>query len=422
MDINSLLNGVDCDCGRHHTCDIEYVYIQENAISRLTAICKPYNRILLVADENTFAVAGEKTKACLNDKEISEVIFSGSKLLIPNEEAVNTVTSKLNNTDLIIGIGSGVVQDICKYVSFKNKLPYLIVATAPSMDGYASDGAAMILNGMKVTVKAGLPKAIIADTDVLANAPFNMIRAGYGDIIGKFSALNDWKLSSCVNGEYFCEYIYNLTLEQVNKTLSLAEQIKNRDKQGVKALMEALVVIGILMSFAGSSRPASGSEHHLAHFFEITGILNNTQYLPHGIDVAYSTIITAALREKILADAFPKSTFRLEFNEYQAKVKAIYGEIADECIKLQQKVGNLNKNRTSVYIDKESEVREILSIMPKSFEIKAMLQPLNFDFNHFMSYYGEEKINNAVIWSKELKDRYTVLWMNFDFYGNVSYY
>ena len=88
-----------------------------------------------------------------------------------------------------------------------SKIPYIIVATAPSMDGYASDGAAMILGGMKETVKAGLPKAIIADTNVLKNAPMDMIKAGYGDIIGKYSALNDWKFANIVYGEFFCNYI-----------------------------------------------------------------------------------------------------------------------------------------------------------------------------------------------------------------------
>ena len=173
----------------------------------------------------------------------------------------------------------------------------MIVATAPSMDGYASNGAAMITDGMKVTYPAGLPTAIIADTAVLKDAPMDMIKAGFGDIIGKFSALNDWKLSKCVNGEYFCQYIYDLTYQQIQKMLDLADGIQKRDEKTIGALMEALVIVGILMSFAGSSRPASGSEHHLSHFFEITGIVENVPYLAHGLDVVYSTVITAKIRE-----------------------------------------------------------------------------------------------------------------------------
>ena len=97
------------------------------------------------------------------------------------------------------------------------------------MDGYASTGAAMILDGMKVTVSAGVPTAILADTEVLKDAPMDMIQAGYGDIVGKYSALNDWRLSQIVNGEYFCQEIYDLTFQMVHKTLKLADGLVKRE-------------------------------------------------------------------------------------------------------------------------------------------------------------------------------------------------
>lgn len=418
MDINKLLKGINCSCGKFHSCDIKYVYIEQNAIKRLEHICKEFGNILIVADENTFAVAGQKTIESLKDKNIKKVIFGGKKILVPNEEAIRTVTESLENIDLIIGIGSGVIQDLCKYVSFYNKVPYIIVATAPSMDGYASNGAAMIAGGMKVTYSAGLPLAIIADTLVLKEAPMDMLKSGYGDIIGKFSALNDWKLSKCINNEYFCDYIYNLTDEQIENTLKLADGISQRDEESIKALMEALVIIGILMSFAGSSRPASGSEHHLSHFFEITGIIDNTEYFSHGIDVGYATIITAKLREKILADKFPSKIFRESKEDYEKNIKSVYKQVAGGCIKLQDEVGNYANNRINVCLEKESQIRKILEEMPSSEDITDMLSLLDFDIEEFYNLYGKEKIENAIFYAKDLKDRYTVLWLNYDFYGD----
>lgn len=418
MDINKLLKGVSCSCGKVHTCDINYVYIEKDAIFHLKEICENYKSILIVADENTFGAAGEKTVAVLSDKQIKKVIFTGAKVLVPDEDAINTVTENLKDTDMIVGIGSGVIQDLCKYVSFFNNIPYLVVATAPSMDGYASDGAAMITGGMKVTYKAGLPRAIIADTDVLCNAPIDMIKAGYGDIIGKFSALNDWKLSKCVNNEYFCEHIYDLTMEQIDRTLKLANGILERNEESIKILMEALVIIGILMSFAGSSRPASGSEHHLSHFFEITGIIDNNDYFPHGIDVAYSTVITAGIREKILADKFPSRIFRDTRANYESKIKAVYKQVADGCIELQDKVGNYANDRINVYLEKETEIRKILEEMPASEDIYDMLDLVGLDMNEFYALYGKEKIEKAILYAKDLKDRYTVLWINYDLYGD----
>ncbi len=418
MNINKLLKGKKCKCGKMHSCDIDYVYIEKGAILRLSKICKSYKNILIVADENTYGAAGMQTLSALKGKQIKEVIFTGSRVLVPNEDAINTVTENIDGIDMIVGIGSGVIQDLCKYVSFFNKIPYLIVATAPSMDGYASDGAAMITDGMKVTYKAGLPRAIIADTEVLVNAPIDMLKAGYGDIIGKFSALNDWKLSNCVNDEYFCQYIYDLTIDQIDRTIKVASGILERKEKSIKTLMEALVIIGILMSFAGSSRPASGSEHHLSHFFEITGIIDNTEYFPHGIDVAYSTIVTTELREKILSCKFPQKIFRETREELHSNLKSVYKQVAEGCLELQDKVGNYANDRANVYLQKEEEIREIFEDAPSSEDIYDMLDLVGLDINEFYALYGKQKVNNAIRYAKDLKDRYTVLWLNYDFYGD----
>ena len=417
MEINELLQGIDCACGRHHRCDIRHVTIGSNAIAQLGDMVKGYGRILLVADENTYAAAGEKTENALAEKTVCKVIFSGKTVLIPNEEAIDRVMQNIDGIELIIGIGSGVIQDLCKYVSLKSKIPYYIVATAPSMDGYASTGAAMILGGMKVTVSAGVPAAIIADTEVLQNAPMDMIQAGYGDIVGKYSALNDWRLSQIVNDEYFCQDIYDLTMDMVHKTLELADGLLKREEESVKVLMEALVIVGIAMSFAGSSRPASGSEHHLSHFFEITGIVNGEEYFPHGIDVAYSTVVTAKLREKLLSMPWPDKQYRLEREQYTAQVKQIYGPVAEGCIALQDKVGLYEKDMLSVYKAKEEEIRQVLAEMPKTEEIKQMLGAVKLDMDAFYKLYSAEKLRNAVSYAKELKDRYTVLWMYYDMFG-----
>lgn len=419
MEINSLLSGSDCVCGKRHECSIKQVYIEKNAIARLTDICREYKSILIVADENTFSVARGATEEALGGKSIKKIVFSGKEILVPDERAISAVEAELCGVDLIVGIGSGVIQDLCKYVAYYNNLPYVIIATAPSMDGYASNGAAMITRGMKVTYPAGLPIAIVADTEVLKNAPIEMIKSGYGDIIGKFSALNDWKLSRLINGEYFCDYIYNTTYEQIKLTIASASGIMSRDEESIGQLMEALVVIGIMMSFAGSSRPASGSEHHLSHFFEITGIVDGTDYLPHGTDVAYSTYVTSKIREEIISKKFPDRIYRLDDRDYADIMRAIYKSSAEGCIKLQEKAGNYKAERLDAYLEKEEEIRKILSDMPSSEYIQKLLSDFGFDIDYFYSFYGEEKIKNATLYAKDLKDRYTVLWLYFDLFGDL---
>ncbi|MBQ9975770.1 MAG: sn-glycerol-1-phosphate dehydrogenase [Clostridia bacterium] len=413
MDINELLRGVDCSCGRHHACDIGCVWVEKGAVSHLEELCRDYKSIMLVADENTYGVAGESVEKYA--KISRSVIFSGKTVLIPNEEAINRVTDSLGDTDLIIGIGSGVIQDLCKYVSFNSKIPYYIVATAPSMDGYASTGAAMITGGMKVTYSAKVPEAIIADTDFLTTAPLEMIKAGYGDIIGKYSALCDWDIGHVVNGEYLCPEIYKLTMDTVERVLPLAEKLLERDAESVRTLMEALVLVGIAMSFAGNSRPASGSEHHLSHFFEITGIIDGEKYLPHGIDVVYSTYVTSLIREKLLKKEFPKVKFVEEGREEE--IRRVYKSVADGCIALQNKLGTYETDRIPAYLEHEKEIKEIFSRVPSAEEIKTIIGRIGLDMNEFYSTYSKDKLRDAIRYAKDLKDRYTVLWMWYDMFG-----
>lgn len=413
MDINKLLQGLDCSCGKRHDCSIGKVFVEKGAVARLKEMCLPYKNILVVADDNTWGVAGSSVEKYV--KITKKVIFSGKTVVIPNEDAIAAVEKSLDGVDLILAVGSGVMQDLCKYISHNSKIPYFVVATAPSMDGYASSGAAMITDGMKVTYSAKVPDAIVADSEFLKTAPLDMIKAGYGDIIGKYSALCDWKLGEIVNGEYLCPEIYKLTYDMVEKVLPLAKSLLARDEDSIKTLMEALIIVGIAMSFAGNSRPASGSEHHLSHYFEITGIVDGTDYLPHGIDVVFSTWVTSKIREKLLKKDFPSTIF-VEDNRNE-QIRRVYKSVADGCIALQEKLGTYKADRVSVYKAHEKEIKEILAEVPDSTEIKKILDEIELDTSIFYNAYSKEKIRDAIRYAKDLKDRYTVLWMWYDMFG-----
>ena len=417
MDINLLLGGVDCSCGRRHECNIEAVHVERGAIAEhLSEVCRE-ERILIVADENTYSAAGEICESALAGKTVSRVIFDGGRVLIPDERAIERVRTELSGCELILGIGSGVVQDLCKYVSYVENIPYVIVATAPSMDGYASTGAAMILGGMKETVAAGLPRAIVADTEILRNAPMDMIVAGYGDIIGKYSALADWRLSAIVNGEYICEDICEQTLEIVERTAPLGKRLLERDGESIEELTAALIAVGIMMSRAGSSRPASGSEHHLSHFFEIVGIIREEPYFAHGIDVAYSAIVTAWLRERLLERGFAVGVAH-SAEHYTERIRKIYGPIAESCIALQERPGLYKRDRLPVYSEREREIRALFSSLPSAKMTRELVESVGLDVCEFVKAYGERKIRDAIAYAKDLKDRYTVLCMNYDVFGD----
>lgn len=417
MKIEELLQGKsNCACGMDHKCPIKYVIIEENACDRLPEILEEYRGVLLVADKNTFSTCGTRIQKLLGDRLADTLIYQTEGVLVPDEVALSACEEKVSDKiDLIIGIGSGVINDICKHVSFKVGLPYYIIATAPSMDGYASKGAALILDGMKVTLNANVPKAIVADVNILKNAPFPMIQAGYGDIIGKYSCLNDWKLSHLVNDEPLCDFVMNATYEAVEETVRLAEGLVKRDAAAIGALMEALVAVGILMAYVGNSRPASGSEHHFSHYFEIVGILRKEEYLPHGIDVCFSAVETAKMREKLLAiEDIASFSYCFDRTRYEENIRRIYGTLAEEVLALQNKMGWYGTDRVAVYRAKWDAIRQVLADCPSSEEMLALIQKIGLSYEDFVKYYGESKIADAYLYAKDLKDRYTVLWMYYD--------
>lgn len=414
MNIKDLLKTKKCSCGMEHSCDIKEVVIGSGAIDKVKELTAGYNNIILAADNNTYAVCGDEVKNQLQDRIEAILIYETEGFLVPDEAAIELLSNKVNEkTDLIIGIGSGVIQDLCKYVSFDKKLPYHIVATAPSMDGYASKGAAMITGNMKVTYNAHVPEVIIGDTRILKDAPMDMIKSGYGDILGKFSCLNDWKLAHVVNDEYICEYVYDLTYEMLTKTKDLGSRLLERDEEAIGILMEALIGVGIAMAYVGNSRPASGSEHHLSHFFEIVGILKNEPYFMHGTDVAYSAVYTEMLREELLKIEAPEQKKQFDKAEWESKIRSIYSDAAEGVIALQNKMGWYELDKISVYKERWNKIREVLKDAPSSSELVEYLKSIELDINEFEKLYGKEKIQDAIWFAKDLKDRYTVLWLYF---------
>jgi len=410
--IQELIQGIkNCACGRDHYCPVEHIVIDADALAQLPGICRAYNRILLVCDDNTWAACARQVADMLADQlENRLILCSGEHVLVPNEQAIAQIEEMVTEqTELILGVGSGVINDLCKHVSFQHDLPYYIVATAPSMDGYVSVGAALILGGMKVTLNARPPKAVIADTGVLKNAPMPMLQAGYGDIIGKFSCLNDWKLSALIHGEYFCQRVYDMTMDCANKVSKMAKGILDREEATVKALMEALVIVGIAMSYVDCSRPASGSEHHLSHFFEITGILEGKEYFSHGIDVAYSAVLTARRREALLQAMPPRKVF--DRASWEREIHRVYGASAEGVIALQNKLGWHERDDYPVIREKWEQIKGVLAQAPDSETFLKLVEAVGLRYAEFESMYGAQKLADAMEYAKDLKDRYTVLWL-----------
>ena len=418
MEIQNLLNrDVVCSCGRTHRCNIGTVEIGKDALDTLPRALKSYHSVLIVADENTYPLCGQRVAVLLGEKHGGTCLFQTTRPLIPNEETVAHVESFLSaQTDLILGIGSGVINDICKYTAFYHGIKSGIVATAPSMDGYASSGAAMILEGMKVTVTTQAPDVIIGDTEILKTAPMDMIRAGYGDIIGKYSSLNDWQLAHLIRSEHFCPTIHDLVLKTTDDVRDAVDGIVAREDVAIEMLMRALVLIGITLTLVESTRPGSGSEHHLSHFFEIVGLIHGEKHFSHGIDVAYNTILTAGMREQILHAA---PTFDEEPRaQRETAWERIFGPVAPSVAELQREAGLYEQDLHTVYREKWQAMQAILAKCPTARDCAAMLRAAGIHFADCEAAYGHEKLCDAMLYGKDLKNRYSVLWVYYALFSN----
>ena len=193
----------------------------------------------------------------------------------------------------------------------------------------------------------------------------------------------------------------------------LAQGVKERDEQAVCALMDALVAVGIAMAYVGNSRPASGSEHHLSHFFEITGILDDVPYFSHGIDVIYSAVATAKVRQQVLASQ--PHPYSHDQAAWDKAIEGIYSTSAEEVKKLQGKLNWYNTASFENVAAKWEAIKSVLAEAPGEEKMLQMVESVGLDYAEFVKLYGQEKIDTAILYAKDLKDRYSVLWLNYMF-------
>lgn len=306
----------DCSCGRHHNFTIHDIAIGKGTISQLPKMAAPFKdgKILMVFDNNTYKAAGEQAVNLMKDAgfNVKELLFDrGTDILIPDESVVGRILQEQDmDTSLMIAVGSGSVNDSVKYVSSRTKVPYIIVGTAPSMDGYVSDGAPLMCNGYKISFPAKLAYGVIGDTDIMKKAPMDLIQAGFGDVVGKITALADWDLAVKVKGDYRCDTCVTLVQRALDECFAKAPGLKTRDDDATQALIEALTMTGVAMGLINISRPASGAEHMLSHYWEMDYVARGVNPIHHGLQVGVATPIIAEFFEE-MADLLPEGTGEL---------------------------------------------------------------------------------------------------------------
>lgn len=256
--------------------------------------------LLLITDANTQAAAGQRAKAVLIDAafDVESLILQGDPRLKPEVEIAHRAASRLAETGAIpVAIGAGVVNDLVKYAASLAKRPYVCVATAASMDGYAASGAALLDAGFKRTFPCPPPVAVVADLDVLAAAPPNMAGWGYGDLAGKLVAGADWVLADALGEEPLAPAPFAMVQDNIRAWLGDPDGVRRHDRAALHGLFEGLLISGFAMQAHGNSRPASGSDHQFAHLWEMERRTVDDLPVSHGVCVGIGCVTVLGLYE-----------------------------------------------------------------------------------------------------------------------------
>ena len=422
MDFQKYLNqNIVCDCGRIHRCDIGAILIEPDALQKLPGLLAQgeYNHLCILEDENTKRVIGDQVEALVvkNNYKVSTIVLPASHLL-PDEAGIGSVVTELPvDCDMILAVGGGTINDLGKFVSYKTGIPYMIIASAPSMDGLASNVAAMVTKKAKETYPAQMPTSIIADTKLMLDCPLELIAAGVGDVLGKYVCLTDWKLSNILTGEYHCEYVAGIVKESVEKVVHAAQVLATkRDLQSIEELTEGLVLSGIAMSYIGNSRPASGSEHHLGHFWEMHFLQHGEHGAYHGIKVGVGAVMCLKMYQWLAQedlDALAAGEYHFDRDVWAENIRRIYKTAAPKVIALEDK-GHKNSEenrskRMENLIAHKAEVLELIHALPKAEELAELITALEAPVYPSQIEVTDEHVVDSCVYAKELRERVGLL-------------
>jgi glycerol-1-phosphate dehydrogenase [NAD(P)+] len=430
MTLSELIapEGHACACGRTHKAGLKYLKIGGGAARFLPEALKKIGcaKPFVFCDQNTYKAAMPQVESALKDAGISYALFIFPQDTIePDEHAVEQLKAAIDPAcDGIVSVGSGVLTDCGKVTAHDLSLPHAAVATAPSMDGYASNSSSMIMQRIKVTLYNACPQAILADTDILRAAPERLLRAGLGDMLAKSIAQCEWRISHIVTGEYYCEAVAALMRRSLAKIVAAAPGLLKRDPETIEAVTEGLILSGLAMAFAEISRPASGLEHYFSHLWEMFALQEGTRPELHGIQVGVGTALTLNILRRLrgmtpdektmlrAADAFDEKA-------WEEEMRRVFGGTAQTLIDREHT--QWHKNDPGARRTRSARIRDhwgdILTIMdeelPDVSDTLALMRSLRLPTSPREIGVTDRQALDAFVHSRDIRDKYltsSMLW------------
>ena len=421
--------GYDCECGRHHATDLEFLRIGRNAIETVPEGLKAVGatRPMVICDPNTYEAAGRRVTEILDGAGIPYSLYiipqRGEKIL-PSEFEVGSIVMHFDpRCDFLLAVGSGVVNDLTKVTGLCANLKTGVVGTAPSMDGYASNSSSMEVNNVKSTLYNKAPAVIICDTEIMSKAPMRMLWAGLGDMVAKYISVCEWRISNLVTGEYYCEDVAQLMRTSLKKIMANAHGIKKRDPDAIGNIVEGLVLAGMAMSYAQVSRPASGLEHYFSHVWEMRALANGTHADLHGIQVGVGTLLTFKIYDRIremTPDREKALAYVAAFDQeaWEANIRRVFGATAPSIFEIEKKTGKNDPVRHAARLERIianwDKIQQIISEeLPDSQWVYDTMAETGMPLTPAELGLDAKQVSDAFVCARDIRDKYlscTLLW------------
>ena len=410
----------ECACGRPHRFTVD-VYSGKGVISKLPEYLSKFDfhKVYILCDGNTYTAAAERVCKILEEAGIGHYIYNFGASPLPNEEFIDAaIKNKPEECDILVSVGSGVINDIGKLVAKHYALPYVIVATAPSMDGYASTTSSVVLSGLKVSAPSKNADIIVGDTDILKDAPARMLVSGIGDMLAKYISICEWRISNLITGEYYCERIAELVRYSLKKCTENIEGLLTGDETAVSRAFDALTISSIAMNYAGISRPASGVEHYISHIIDMRNEEFGTPADLHGIQCGIATYICAKLYARLLTvtpdrDRALHHACEFSYEKRAEALRTLLGKGAESMIALEAKEGKFDKEkhakRLDVILENFERIKDIVRAeVPSPEYLDTLFGKLSLERDY--SYLGidTDTVRSAFLYSGDIRDKYVL--------------
>lgn len=399
------------------------IYIGRDAIPQFIAYCvrEQRQRFTLVADANTYAVLGKNVETALHSQgfDVNTVILGGDEIIADEHYIVQVLLAEDRTNRVNVAVGSGTITDLTRIVSHRGRAQFISIPTAPSVDAYTSGTASLVIERLKQTIPAFEPIAIFADLPTLCAAPRKMIAAGFGDLIGKYTALADWQLGHLLWNEPYNEMVAERAQRALVRTVARASEIGRASGDGIQTLFEGLCESGFCMAAAGYSRPAAGAEHYVSHYLETKLLREHRPAILHGAKVGLATIRIAGYYEKIKPLSAQDAVALLNQSKLPdrhseiTRIQKMYGVIANQIVDVQAPFLDLTNADYETLKEKIAAqwqtVLDIASTVPSPQELTNLLREVGGAVTPAELGLSEAEVSESLEYSHYFRNRFTVL-------------